>query len=48
LPVSAAVLVAAEEWGVPPWQIAPDALSEIEWFMRWQFYRGQVSKVKAK
>jgi hypothetical protein len=39
------VLLAAEEWGVPPWEIAGGA--KYLWFTRWNFFRGQVNKKQA-
>ena len=42
VPASLAVLLAAEEWGCPPWEIAGG--SKYQWFTRWNFYKSQVNK----
>ena len=34
-------LIAAEEWGSPPWEIAGG--SRLAWFWRWAFWRSQVN-----
>lgn len=30
------MLLAAEAWGVPPWQLDPRPLPRILWFQRWR------------
>lgn len=37
-PVWAAVLLAAEDWGMPPWEIAADS-DPVTWFYRWAEYK---------
>lgn len=41
----AAVLVAAETWGTPPWEIAGDG-DKITWFMRWLKFNHWRSKAE--
>jgi hypothetical protein len=38
-----AVLIAAEEWGTPPWEIAQDG-DQVTWFVRWTEYRAAINK----
>lgn len=41
------VLVAAQEWGVPPWEIVGGMQAEgerLRWFWRWQKYAEQRAK----
>jgi hypothetical protein len=33
------VLIAAETWGCPPWEIAEG--DKVTWYMRWRFFQGQ-------
>ncbi len=37
-PIWAAVLLAAEEWSIPPWEITGDG-ERVMWFYRWAAYR---------
>lgn len=37
-PAWAAVLIAAEDWGLPPWEIAGDG-EPVKWFYRWAEYK---------
>ena len=36
------VLVAADEWGTPPWEIAGG--SRLLWWLRWQAWKTQAAK----
>jgi hypothetical protein len=38
-PVWAAVLVAAEDWGIPPWEIEAAGGGSVMWFFRWAEYK---------
>lgn len=38
-----AVLIAAKEWGMPPWEVAQTG-SRLLWFNRWAFWVGQLGK----
>jgi hypothetical protein len=49
-PVWAAVLIAAEDWGQKPWEIAGDN-EPAKWFYRWadfRHYRQKVEEAQAK
>jgi hypothetical protein len=42
------VLVAASEWGCPPWEIMGDPLTwdKLKWLWRWEYWRSQVAKAE--
>lgn len=42
--MSLAILVAAAEWGCPPWLIAGG--DAVEWFFKWQFWKEQQAKAE--
>lgn len=44
-PVWAAVLVAAEDWGQTPWEIAGDD-ERVIWFMRWAEWKHWSAKAE--
>jgi len=46
MPMWANVLVAAEEWGCPPWEIAGG--NKLQWFFRWTEYQPRREKAKRK
>jgi hypothetical protein len=49
-PVWAAVLIAAEDWGMPPWEIAGDG-ERVKWFLRWaefKHWRGKAETAQMK
>jgi hypothetical protein len=49
-PVWASVLIAAEDWGTPPWEIAGDG-ERIKWFYRWaefRHWRGKAEQAQMK
>lgn len=41
------VLYAAEEWGMPPWEIMGDVNKAI-WFIRWRIWRSTMNKAEAE
>jgi len=41
----AEVLIAAETWGCPPWEIAEDDENDrLTWFNRWRYFMVQREK----
>jgi len=38
------VLLAAHEWGCPPWEITGDQDRRLTWYMRWLAYAEQRTK----
>jgi len=38
------ILLAAHEWGIPPWDIMAD--SKIIWYLRWVEYHNLVNRPK--
>lgn len=41
-PLWMAVLIAAQEWGSPPWEIAGG--NKLTWLYRWMYWRSQQNK----
>jgi hypothetical protein len=39
------VLYAAEEWGMPPWEIIEDQGKTV-WFIRWRVWRNTMAKAR--
>jgi hypothetical protein len=39
-----AVLLAAEKWGIPPWEIDEDEPSRLLWLMRLGYFEEQRAK----
>lgn len=37
-PAWAAIIIAAEDWGLPPWEVSGDG-ERVKWFYRWAAYK---------
>lgn len=46
-PLWVVVLMAAREWGCPPWEIAEGG-SRLLWFNRWSYWTGQLHKAQSQ